>query len=147
MQDFVRTTLMTEGVVASAYPSSDEELAALVALDVSQLINLHERPHAPERLAAHGLTEVHIPVVDFTPPTPVQLQAAITAIEAARSEGRTVAVHCAAGLGRTGTVIASYLTRSGLPAADAIERVRTLRPGSVETQEQVDAVVAFASAE
>ena len=57
-----------------------------------------------------------------------------------------VAVHCAAGLGRTGTVLAAWFVTQGLSAQNAIARVRRLRPGSVETEEQERAVEEFAKA-
>jgi atypical dual specificity phosphatase len=57
----------------------------------------------------------------------------VAAIEAALAGGRRVAVHCGAGLGRTGTLVACYLTRRGVRPDDAIARLRALRPGSVET--------------
>ena len=52
-------------------------------------------------------------------------------------------MHCGGGLGRTGTLLACYLVRQGLPAAEAIERVRAVRPGSVETRQQAQAVHAY----
>jgi atypical dual specificity phosphatase len=55
-----------------------------------------------------------------------------------------VAVHCAAGLGRTGTVLAAYLVARGEEPRAALARVRDLRPGSVETADQERAVEAYA---
>ena len=49
-----------------------------------------------------------------------------------------------AGLGRTGSVLAAYFVAQGSTAEAAITRVRDLRPGSVETVSQEEAIELFA---
>ena len=132
------------GVLGCAYPRTDRALAALSGGGVRLLVNLHERPHAPDRLGRHGLREVHLPVKDFAAPTPRQVERGVDAIVGALAAGEAAAVHCGGGLGRMGTLLACYLASSeGLGAAEAIGRVRSLRPGSVETLAQVRAVEAW----
>jgi atypical dual specificity phosphatase len=131
-------------VLACAYPREQVALAALAQQGISVLVNLHEQAHGPSRLAPYGLTEVHLPVVDFTPPSPEQLEQGVAAIVQARAAGERVAVHCGGGLGRTGTLLACYLVQQGMEGEAAIDRVRAVRPGSVETAEQVAAVHAYA---
>ena len=137
--------LVADQVLGCAYPRRDVALAALSEQGISLLVNLHERAHSAERLQAHGLTSVHVPIKDFSAPSIDQLEQGIAVIEEALSQGQRVAVHCGGGLGRTGTLLACYLVHEGASADDAIERVRNLRPGSIETKAQVDAIHTFAA--
>ena len=137
--------LVADQVLGCAYPRRDVALAALSAQGISVLVNLHVRPHAAERLQTHGLASVHIPIKDFSAPAIDQLEQGIAVIEEALSQGQRVAVHCGGGLGRTGTLLACHLVHEGATADHAIERVRELRPGSIETRAQVDAIHTFAA--
>jgi atypical dual specificity phosphatase len=56
------------------------------------------------------------------------------------AEGKRVLVHCNAGIGRTGTLLACFLVHQGAKPDEAVRRVRSERPISLETQEQVDVV-------
>jgi atypical dual specificity phosphatase len=50
-------------------------------------------------------------------------------------------VHCAAGKGRTGSVLAAYLVKKqGVTAEEAIEKIRSMRPGSIQSVVQETAV-------
>ncbi len=131
-------------LLACAYPRGEAAQASLSRRGVSLLVNLHERPHEPARLARYGLTEVHLPVKDFSAPTPEQVARGVAAIEEVMVAGQRVAVHCGGGLGRTGTLLACLLVDRGLTAREAIARIRAARPGSVETAGQVAAVETYA---
>ena len=53
-------------------------------------------------------------------------------------------MHCRAGIGRTGTVLAAWLIREGgLSATDAIARLRNINPAYVQTEEQEVFLQAF----
>ena len=138
--------LFPDRLLACAYPWGPDGLAHLAERGIQVVVNLHERGHDPARLARLGLTEVHVPVADFTAPTPEQLASGVQAIKHALHDGQRVAVHCAAGLGRTGTLLACYLVSIGMEPDAAIARVRAARPGSVETAAQEAAVAEFARA-
>jgi atypical dual specificity phosphatase len=138
------TWLDDEGVAACRYPRDAKSLQDLAAHGVTVVVNLHQRPHPAEVLERYGLTETHLPVPDFTAPTPLQLEQGVTAIERAIASGQRVAVHCGAGLGRTGTLLACYLVTRGRSPDEAIARIRAIRPGSIETPQQAAAVAEYA---
>ena len=82
----------------------------------------------------------HLPVPDMHPPVLQDIIAFIQYVEQSVAEGRSVLVHCSAGLGRTGTMLASYLVYKGSNTVDALAQIRAMRPGSVETPDQELAV-------
>jgi atypical dual specificity phosphatase len=129
-------------LAACANPAYGEPVVSRLREEhIQLLVNLHERPDSPQL----GIQSVHLPVPDFTAPTQEQLEQGVAEITEARARGQRVAVHCGAGLGRTGTLLACYLVSAeGLSAHEAVARVRTARPGSIETEEQEQAVGRFA---
>jgi atypical dual specificity phosphatase len=138
--------LIPDQIGACVHPAVGEEAASRLQNGrITLLVNLHERPDPPELLARLDATSLHLPVPDSNAPTQEQLDAGVAAISDALAQGRRVAVHCAAGLGRTGTLLAAYLVSTGAEADEAIARIRTVRPGSVETLEQEQAVHAYAA--
>lgn len=108
------------------------------------LLSLTEEPPRRDWINDAGLMNVHIPMEDMQPPTPVDLDRAVRTITKAHERSMGVAVHCGAGMGRTGVVLAAWFVTKGLTADNAIVRVRRLRPGSIETDEQEQAITAFA---
>lgn len=139
------TWIEPERLAACRYPRGEAGVERLARRGIRVLVNLHERPNAPTALAAYGVREVHLPVPDFTAPSMEQLRLGVAAIADALAEGERVAVHCGAGLGRTGTLLACLLVARGLEAEEAIARVRGVRPGSIETPAQEAAVAAYAA--
>ena len=131
-------------LAALAMPESADDLAWLRRNGLDVLISLSEEPPPRQWVNDAGLMGVHVPVVDFTAPTQRQLDLCLDPIAGAHRSGMGVAVHCTAGKGRTGTILAAYLVTTGLSAREAIDKVRRLRPGSVETPDQEEAVEEFA---
>jgi atypical dual specificity phosphatase len=132
-------------LAALACPQSGDDLRWLRRNGVDVLISLTEDPLPRGWLNDAGLLAVSVPVPDMSPPSERQLDHILTTIKKANASGMGVALHCAAGFGRTGTVLAAYFVASGMSAREALRKVRDLRPGSVETAEQELAIERYAS--
>jgi atypical dual specificity phosphatase len=53
-------------------------------------------------------------------------------------------VHCAAGMGRAGTILACYLVKyQKYSANDAIKKIRKERPGSIQSEMQELAITFY----
>ena len=125
--------------------SVDRDLTTLRGYGVGALLSLTETPLPRGALERHGLLGLHLPVDDFHAPTPVQMLDALAFLDNARATGIPIAVHCLAGQGRTGTVLAAYLIRGGLSAEQAIAEVRAICPGAIEASPQTAALTGWAA--
>jgi atypical dual specificity phosphatase len=131
-------------LAALARPSSPEDFAWLREQGIEVLVSLTEDRPRRDWADDTGLLVFHEPLEDMEPPTQDQLDRAVSAITRALDQNKGVAVHCGAGLGRTGVVLAAYFVARGATAQNAIARIRRLRPNSVETDEQAEAVEHYA---
>jgi atypical dual specificity phosphatase len=131
-------------LAALARPGSPEDLQWLRQQGIEVLVSLTEEPPYRDWTNDAGLLVYHEPLEDMEPPTQEQLDRCVSAITRALAKNLAVAVHCGAGLGRTGVVLAAYLVSCGLSAPAAIAKVRKLRPHSIETTEQAESVEQYA---
>ena len=114
----------------------DNDLDYLNRQRIDLLVTLTETPLDAAALQRHDLTPLHLPVEDFHAPKLEQIVEFVDRVDAVIAAGGRVGVHCAAGKGRTGTFLAAYFVHLGDEPQAAIDRVRELRPGSIETEDQ-----------
>jgi atypical dual specificity phosphatase len=131
-------------LAASGRPRDADELSWLRQQGIQVLISLTEDPLRRDWVNEAGLMAVHVPVEDMEPPSQDQLDRCMSSIAKAHEQNIAVGVHCGAGMGRTGVVLACYFVTKGMDAQNAIAKTRRIRPGSIETDDQAEAVAAFA---
>lgn len=132
-----------------AYPGSyaniESDLDFLVSQKITGIVNLTSRPLGEKLLKEKNLICKNIPIRDFHPPTMEQIDDFINFVEKCLKNGGAVVAHCGMGQGRTGTMLACYLVHTGMEAKEAINKVRKIRPHSIETSEQENAVKEFSN--
>jgi atypical dual specificity phosphatase len=113
---------------------------------VRGVISLNDSELDWSPLISVGIRQLSIAVPDYRAPTVEQMHIIVDFVQSLGTNS-PVLIHCNAGMGRTGTVLASLLVwKRGLSAAEAIRQVRFLRKGSVQTYKQEEGVVAWAAA-
>jgi atypical dual specificity phosphatase len=115
----------------------NDELAVLGAAGVRAVVSLLNQPRDAQIYEPLGCAFLCLPVPDGYPPTPEQVSVFVRFVDAQRAESHPVAVHCAGGIGRTGTMLAAYLISQGADADTAITRVRAVEPAAIETSKQI----------
>jgi protein-tyrosine phosphatase len=129
----------------SAY--QDHDIQLIVLLTEQQEYLVYANRDLPEFYRSQEMDVLHLPVPDFGIPADAnQWEDGIRAVMDAAEAGRNVAVHCLAGLGRTGTFMACLAKSAlGMSGREAIDWVRNYIPGALENSHQEEFVMSFSN--
>jgi atypical dual specificity phosphatase len=131
--------LIDDKLAGSGMPTSVSEIDWILKQGVKSIVTMTENS-LPESWVKN-VKYLHVPTEDFSAPDMEQIDEAVEFIRIRIENNEPVMVHCAAGIGRTGTILACYLVKyEKIPAKDAIQKVRKERPGSIQSESQEIAI-------
>jgi atypical dual specificity phosphatase len=122
----------------------EDDIEFLKAQGIGAIVSVTERPLDERIVRSLGLQYLHLQVPDYGAPTIQQIERFLSFLEAGETDGAVV-VHCYAGQGRTGSLLACALVHLGLGAEEAIRFVRAKRPPSIDTLVQEQVIYDFAA--
>jgi atypical dual specificity phosphatase len=120
-----------------ALAAFEDEMAPLYAAGIRAVVCLLNIPSDASVYESAGFSFLCLPVPDGGAPTFEQADEFVRFVTVQRAAHRPVAVHCEAGLGRTGTMLAAYLVAQGDSATAAVARVRAAEKVAIETPYQI----------
>lgn len=127
--------LINNQLAGSGMPTTINEINWILNQGVKSIVTMTENA-LPESWVK-DTKYLHVPTEDLSAPDIEQIDDAVDFIHKRISHNEPVMVHCAAGIGRTGTILACYLIKyQKYSAKNAIEKVRKERPGSIQSERQ-----------
>lgn len=105
--------------------------------DVGMIVRLNKQLYSKDEFLKRGIKHLEMYFEDGTVPEMADVRKFIEICESVFEENKVVAVHCKAGLGRTGCLIGAYLIyKYAYTANEVIGFMRFLRPGMVVGPQQ-----------
>ena len=134
--------IIEKKLAGSAIPTSKEEVDWLKEEGVKSIVTIREEPLEEEWL--EDINYLHIHSNDMGVPEFDDLINSVDFLHQRITNDEPVMVHCLAGLGRTGTILACYLIKyEQMSADDAIQKVRNKRHGSIQSFSQEEIIFRF----
>ncbi len=134
---------MQNELAGSAIPTSKKEVEWLQEEGVKTIVTIREVPLEEDWV--DNMNYLHVLSDDMGVPSFEDLKNSVDYVHKKIQNKEPVMVHCLAGLGRTGTILACYLIKyEKMSAEDAIQHVREKRHGSIQSYVQEEMIFQYA---
>ena len=134
--------LIENKLAGSAIPTSIDEVKWVIGQGVKSIVTVREEPL--DESWVKDVNYLHILSNDMSVPEFDDLIYAVDFIHRRITNNEPVLVHCLAGMGRTGVILACYLVKyQKMSASEATEKVREERPGSIQSYPQEEIIFRF----
>jgi len=129
-------------LAGSAIPTSIDEVKWVIDQGVKSIVTIREE--TLDESWVKDVNYLHILSNDMSVPEFDDLIYAVDFIHRRITNNEPVMVHCLAGMGRTGAILACYLIKyQKMSASEATEKVREERPGSIQSYPQEEIIFRF----
>ena len=134
--------LIENKLAGSGIPTSINEVEWVIEQGVKSIVTVREEPLDDDWIK--DVNYLHVMSNDMGVPEFDDLVHVVDFIHKRITSNEPVMVHCLAGMGRTGTILACYLVKyQNMSADEAIQKIREERSGSIQSYPQEEIIFRF----
>jgi atypical dual specificity phosphatase len=134
--------LIKSKLAGSGIPTSINEVQWVLDQGIKSIVTIREEPL--DESWTRDVNYLHVLSNDMSVPEFNDLVHAVDFIHRRITGNEPVLVHCLAGMGRTGVILACYLVKyQNMSADEATKKVREERPGSIQSYPQEEIIFRF----
>jgi protein-tyrosine phosphatase len=138
--DFITDSLAVGGALRT-----ESQIRALPGLGIGSVVDMRsESKDNVDELQRLGIRFLHLPTIDWHPPTQEDLDTGTGWVLDEMAQGKRVLVHCQHGIGRSVILAAAVLVKIGYAWPEALRQIKAKRFGASPHADQIEALAEFA---
>jgi atypical dual specificity phosphatase len=124
-------------IAGSSLPHDKTHIDLLIKKNVKVVVSLTYGTEVANLLWGSNIRHIHLPITDFGVPDKETIDEFTTISRTAKEMKHPILVHCFAGCGRTGVMLAVYLmTFYDYKYENALKKIRSVRECAIESKNQ-----------